>query len=107
MRETACLFYWKMSVWLVRQLAASIAFRLLVRRMYHRHITNDTNVDSGGAKPMSTSESGMRREKRYDNGMRNKNVATMLCNMGNHEFPCPLNQELMQNTKLTRMQSVL
>ena len=57
---------------------------------YHTHITNDTNVDNGGAYPISTKSVVSSCPHRNDNGMRNKNVAIKLWIMGNNELPCPL-----------------
>lgn len=45
---------------------------------YHTHITNDTNVDNGGAYPISTKSVVSSCPHRNDNGMRNKNVAIKL-----------------------------
>ena len=58
--------------------------------IYPIHIISETNVDNGGANPMRNKEEELTGLNAYDNGMRNMNVATTLCTMGNTELPCPL-----------------
>ena len=57
---------------------------------YQRQIISETTVAKGGANPIQNNDVGSMRLKIHDNGIRNKNVAIRLCNMGNHELPCPL-----------------
>lgn len=61
-----------------------------LRRIYQRHISNDTSVASGDAKPIPKSDVGSIRLNSHDRGMRNRKVAIKLCTMGNSELPCPL-----------------